>query len=165
MNDILDLDKDLQDNIENITMKIKKSRKKYDKQQQIKKRTTKKKYKKQKGGTPMKLGILLITTHGNLYPEELEETYTDIDKMTVRKINATAGGVCNYISPDSLIDMGNSMSTFINSIRKQWEEEYIADSKFYVTSDPKNFAIRAKHWLNVFPEVNLISLQKKGCVS
>ncbi len=39
------------------------------------------------------------------------------------------------------------------------------DSKFFVTSDPKNFSFRAKHWLNVFPEVNLVSLQKKGRVS
>ena len=39
------------------------------------------------------------------------------------------------------------------------------DSMFCVTSDPKNFSMRARHWLNVFPEVNLISLQKKGCVS
>ena len=126
MNDILDLNKDLQDNSENITMKIKKSRKKYDKKEKVdKKKKTRKKYEKQKGGTPMKLGILLITTHGNLNPEEPEETYTN--KMTVRKINAVSPGVCNYISPDSLIDMGNSMSTFINSIRKQWEEENIAD--------------------------------------
>lgn len=126
MNDILDLNKDLQDNSVNITMKIKKSRKKYDKKEKIdKKKKTRKKYEKQKGGTPMKLGILLITTHGNLNPEEPEETYTN--KMTVRKINAVSPGVCNYISPDSLIDMGNSMSTFINSVRKQWEEENIAN--------------------------------------
>ncbi len=39
------------------------------------------------------------------------------------------------------------------------------DLKFYVTSDLKNFPIKAKHWLNVFPEVNLVSLQKKGWVS
>ena len=126
MNDILDLNRDLLDNTENITMKIKKSRKKYDKQEKIeKKRTTRKKYKKQKGGKPMKLGILLITSHGSLYPEEPEETYNS--EMTVRKINAVSPGVCNYISPDSLIDMGNSMSSFINSIRKQWEEENVAD--------------------------------------
>lgn len=126
MNDILDLNRDLQDNVENITMKIKKSRKKYDKKENIeKKRTTRKKYKKQKGGKPMKLGILLITSHGSLYPEEPEETYNS--EMTVRKINAVSPGVCNYISPDSLIDMGNSMSSFINSIRKQWEEENVAD--------------------------------------
>ncbi len=126
MNDILDSNRHLQDCVENITMKIKKSRKKYDKQEKIeKKRTTKKKYKKQTGGKPMKLGILLITTHGSLYPEEPEETYNS--EMTIRKINAVSPGVCNYISPDSLIDMGNSMSSFINSIRKQWEEENVAD--------------------------------------
>jgi DNA ligase (NAD+) len=126
MNDILDLNRNVLDNSENITMKIKKSRKKYDKQEKIeKKRTTRKKYKKQKGGTPMKLGILLITTHGSLYPEEPEETYNS--EMTVRKINAVSPGVCNYISPDSLVDMGNSMSSFINSIRKQWEKENVAD--------------------------------------
>ena len=39
------------------------------------------------------------------------------------------------------------------------------DSKFCVTSDPKNFSISAMHWLKVLPEVNLVSLQKKGCVS
>jgi len=41
----------------------------------------------------------------------------------------------------------------------------LLDLKFYVTSDPKNFSIRVKNWLNVLPEVNLVSLQKKGCVS
>ena len=45
------------------------------------------------------------------------------------------------------------------------KKKNLVDSKFCVTADPKNFSIRAKHWLNVFPEVNLVSLQKKGCVS
>tara|TARA_Y100001968_G_C19356554_1_gene717492 strand:+ start:81 stop:878 length:798 start_codon:yes stop_codon:yes gene_type:complete len=45
------------------------------------------------------------------------------------------------------------------------KKKYLVDSKFFVTSDPKYFSIKAKHWLNVFPDVNLISLQKKGCVS
>jgi len=45
------------------------------------------------------------------------------------------------------------------------KKKYLVDSKFYVTSDPKKFPIRAKYWLNVFPEVNLVSLQKKGWVS
>ena len=45
------------------------------------------------------------------------------------------------------------------------KKEFFVDSKFYVTSDPRNFSIKAKHWLNVFPEVNLVSLQKKGWVS
>ena len=56
---------------------------------------------------------------------EPEETYNS--EMTVRKINAVSPGVCNYISPDSLVDMGNSMSSFINDIRKQWEKENVAD--------------------------------------
>ena len=41
----------------------------------------------------------------------------------------------------------------------------LVDLKFYVTSNFKNFPSKAKHWLNVFPEVNLVSLQKKGWVS
>ena len=44
-------------------------------------------------------------------------------------------------------------------------KESLVVSKFCVTSDPKNFSIRANHWLSVFPEVNLVSLQKKGRVS
>ena len=40
------------------------------------------------------------------------------------------------------------------------KKKYLVDSQFYATSDPKNFSIRAKQWLNVFPEVNLVSLQK-----
>ena len=49
----------------------------------------------------------------------------------------------------------------INFVKKK----NLGGLKFFVTSEPKNFSIRAKHWLNVFPEVNLVSLQKKGCVS
>ena len=45
------------------------------------------------------------------------------------------------------------------------KKKFLVDSKFYVTSNLKNFPIKAKHWLNVFPEVNLVSLQKKGWVS
>ena len=45
------------------------------------------------------------------------------------------------------------------------KKEKLVHSKFCVTSDPKNFSNRAKHWLNLLPEVNLVSLQKKGCVS
>tara|TARA_Y100001968_G_scaffold57083_1_gene48241 strand:- start:26 stop:823 length:798 start_codon:yes stop_codon:yes gene_type:complete len=44
-------------------------------------------------------------------------------------------------------------------------KDSLVDSKFCVTSDPKNFSFRAQNWLNVFPEVNLVSLRKKGCVS
>jgi len=41
----------------------------------------------------------------------------------------------------------------------------LGDSKFYVTSDLERFSIRARRLINMFPEVNLVSLQKKGCVS
>ena len=51
--------------------------------------------------------------------------------------------------------MDSKASNFAN-------KKFLVDSKFCVTSDPKNFSIRANHWLNVFPEVNLVSLQKKG---
>jgi glutamate racemase len=45
------------------------------------------------------------------------------------------------------------------------KEKNLVDLKFYVTSNLENFPNKAKHWLNVFPEVNLVSLQKKGWVS
>ena len=45
------------------------------------------------------------------------------------------------------------------------EKKKLVDLKFYVTSNLKNFPKKAKHWLDVFPEVNLVSLQKKGWVS
>ena len=38
------------------------------------------------------------------------------------------------------------------------------NTKFYVTSDPNGFAARAKHWLKIYPEVELISLRSKACV-
>ena len=69
-----------------------------------------------------------------------------------------------------LIDPAEALSLklklFMDSKKNNFpKKEYLVDSKFYVTSDPENFATRSKHWLNVFPEVNLVSLQKKGCVS
>ena len=69
-----------------------------------------------------------------------------------------------------LIDPAEALSLklklFIDSkTSNSANKKSLLDSKFYVTSDPKNFSIRAKHWLNVFPEVNLVSLQKKGWVS
>ena len=45
------------------------------------------------------------------------------------------------------------------------KKKNLVDLQICVTSEPINFSIRAKHWLNVFPEVNMVSLQKKGCVS
>ena len=69
-----------------------------------------------------------------------------------------------------LIDPAEALSLklklFMDSKKNNYSnKEYFVDSKFYVTSDPENFAVRSKYWLNVFPEVNLVSLQKKGCVS
>ena len=69
-----------------------------------------------------------------------------------------------------LIDPAEALSLklklFMDSKASNYsKKKNLVDSKFYVTSDPKNFSNRAKHWLNVFPEVNLVSLQKKGCVS
>ncbi len=55
-----------------------------------------------------------------------------------------------------------SMDSKISNFSKK---TFLVDSKFYVTSNPKGFLLKAKHWLKVFPEVNLVSLQKKGCVS
>ena len=69
-----------------------------------------------------------------------------------------------------LIDPAEALSLqlklFMDSRKSNFGKgKFLVDSKFCVTADPKNFSIRAKHWLNVFPEVNLVSLQKKGCVS
>jgi len=69
-----------------------------------------------------------------------------------------------------LIDPAEALSLklklFMDSKTSDFEKKKcLVDSKFYVTSDPKNFSNRAKHWLNFFPEVNLVSLQKKGWVS
>ena len=44
-------------------------------------------------------------------------------------------------------------------------QNFLSDSRFYVTSNINQFSSKAKHWLNMFPEVTLVSLQKKGCVS
>ena len=78
----------------------------------------------------------------------------------------------NEVLPSSvkLIDPADSLSLklklFMNLKTSNFpKKKYLVDSKFCVTSDPKNFSIRANHWLSDFPEVNLVSLQKKGCVS
>tara|TARA_Y100001968_G_scaffold150820_1_gene137990 strand:+ start:153 stop:950 length:798 start_codon:yes stop_codon:yes gene_type:complete len=69
-----------------------------------------------------------------------------------------------------LIDPADSLSlklkSFIDSkAGNNSEKKKSVDLKFYVTSNLTNFPNKAKHWLNVFPEVNLVSLQKKGWVS
>ena len=69
-----------------------------------------------------------------------------------------------------LIDPAEALSLklklFLDSKTSKFaKKNFLVDSKFCVTSDPNNFSIRANDLLNVFPEVNLVSLQKKGCVS
>ena len=69
-----------------------------------------------------------------------------------------------------LIDPAEALSLklklFLDSSTSKFaKKNFLVDSMFCVTSDPKKFAIKSKHWLNIFPQVNLVSLQKKGCVS
>ena len=69
-----------------------------------------------------------------------------------------------------LIDPAEALSLklklFIDSRTSNYsKKKSLVDLKFYVTSNLKNFPNKANHWLNVFPEVNLVSLQKKGWVS
>ena len=104
-----------------------------------------------------------------------------LEPLLKQKIESLVLGCSHYplitpllakILPSSvkLIDPAEALSlrlkVFMDSKTSNFQKKkYLADSKFYVTSDPKNFSIRAKHWLNVFPEVNLVSLQKTGWVS
>ena len=69
-----------------------------------------------------------------------------------------------------LIDPADALSLklkfFVDSKQSYYSsKKKLVDLKFYVTSNFKNFPSKAKHWLNVFPEVNLVSLQKEGWVS
>ncbi len=69
-----------------------------------------------------------------------------------------------------LIDPADALSfklkLFMDSKASNYSKrQNLVDLKIYVTSNLKNFPDKAKHWLNVFPEVNLVSLQKKGWVS
>tara|TARA_B100000579_G_scaffold380645_1_gene348703 strand:+ start:171 stop:959 length:789 start_codon:yes stop_codon:yes gene_type:complete len=66
-----------------------------------------------------------------------------------------------------LIDPAEALSLklklFMDSKGRNYSnKKKLIDLEFYVTSNFKNFPDKAKHWLNLFPEVNLISLQKKG---
>ncbi len=59
-----------------------------------------------------------------------------------------------------------NLKLFVDSkARNCSKTKKLLDLKFYVTSNFKNFPNKAKHWLNVFPEVKLVSLQKEGWVS
>mgnify|MGYP001166363405 FL=1 len=122
----------------------------------------------------------------------IEMENIDIDKLTDvaieylkpllnQKIESLILGCSHYplitpllreILPSSviLIDPAEALSLklklFMESKKNNFEKKKsLLDSTFCVTSHPKNFSIRAKQWLKMFPEVNLVSLQKKGYVS
>jgi len=104
-----------------------------------------------------------------------------LEPLLKQKIESLILGCSHYplitpllseILPSSvkLIDPAEALSLqlklFMDSKTSNFSKErFLVDSKFLVTSNSKNFSIRAKHWLNLIPEVNLVSLQKKGCVS
>ncbi len=104
-----------------------------------------------------------------------------LQPLLMQKIDSLILGCSHYplitpllteILPSSvkLIDPAEALSLklnlFMDSKKSNFaKKKYLIDSKFYVTSDPENFLIRTKYWLNVLPEVNLVSLRKKGWVS
>lgn len=89
-------------------------------------RKTQSKRKRGGDGGEVKLAILLITTHGSLDYIDDEVTH-DID-LNVHKINATTPGVCNFIEDGELLDMGNSISKFINLRKQEWKNRNILTS-------------------------------------
>ena len=118
----------------------------------------------------------------NIKSDEITDVATGyLQPLLKQKIHSLILGCSHYplitpllieILPSSvkLIDPADALSLklrlFMDSkISEFSEKKFLVDSKFYVTSNLKQFPFKAKHWLNVFPEVNLVSLQKKGCVS
>ncbi len=70
----------------------------------------------------------------------------------------------NLIDPAQALSL--KLKLFMDSkTSNNSKKKNLVDSKFYVTSDYEKFPIKAQQWLNVFPEVNLVSLRKKGYVS
>jgi len=118
----------------------------------------------------------------NIYSTKITEVATCYLKPLLKqKIHSLVLGCSHYplISPllteilpsnVKLIDPAEALSMrlklFVDSkASNDSNEKKLVDLKFYVTSNFKNFPSKAKHWLNVFPEVNLVSLQKEGWVS
>ena len=115
-------------------------------------------------------------------PDELTDVATGYLKPLLnQKIDSLILGCSHYplITPliteilppsvkliDPAEDLSLKLKLFMDSKKSNLsKKKYLVDSKFYVTSNLKQFSLKAKHWLKVFPEVNLVSLQKKGCVS
>ena len=118
----------------------------------------------------------------NMNKNEISEVATRYLKPLIeKKIHSLILGCSHYplitpllteILPSNveLIDPAEALSQklklFMNSKASNCSNnKKLVDLKFYVTSNFKNFPSKAKHWLNVFPEVNIVSLQKKGWVS
>jgi len=77
-----------------------------------------------------KLAIIMITTHGTLIP--LEDKIKHDGEITVRKINATSPGVCNWTSPGDLNEMiGQRMNRYITNIKKREELKCLANGVAY----------------------------------
>ena len=69
-----------------------------------------------------------------------------------------------FIDPAHALSL--QLGTFISSGNNNCSKtEYLSDSEFYVTSKPEIFAKRAKLWLDILPEVKLVSLQTKAYFS
>ena len=67
---------------------------------------------------------------------------------------------------DPAIALSFNLESFLGAkIIDPTKRESLTNSKFYVTSDPNKFAIRSKNWLNICPEVELVSLRNNACVS
>ncbi len=70
----------------------------------------------------------------------------------------------NLIDPAEALSL--KLESFVGAkIIDPTKRESLSNSKFYVTSDPNKFAIRSKNWLNICPEVELVSLRNQACVS
>ena len=118
----------------------------------------------------------------NINSDDITDVATGyLQPLLKQKIHSLILGCSHYplitpslrkVLPSSvkLIDPAEALSfklkLFIDSKTSNYSKnKNFVDLKFYVTSNLKNFPNKAKHWLNVFPEVNLVSLQKKGWVS
>ena len=118
----------------------------------------------------------------NINSDDITDVATGyLQPLLKQKIHSLILGCSHYplitpslrkVLPSSvkLIDPAEALSLklklFMDSKTRNYsKKKKLLDLKFYVTSNLKNFPNKAKHWLNLFPEVNLVSLQKKGWVS
>lgn len=63
--------------------------------------------------TTPKTAFILITTHGNL--DDTDDRILHEFDINVHKLNATTPGVCNWISDDDLVDMGEKINDFVKT--------------------------------------------------